>query len=131
ELALENAKLHKVDHLIDFKLCNFKQIKENYDFIFSNPPYIKNSYPIDIWVQKEPKEALFGGEKGYEILEEIIHFSLDKKVKFLACEFGYDQKEILEKILYQNNFIVDFFKDEQDYNRAFIAKFTNMRYDKK
>ncbi|EJX6103921.1 class I SAM-dependent methyltransferase, partial [Campylobacter coli] len=107
------------------------QIKENYDFIFSNPPYIKNSYPIDIWVQKEPKEALFGGEKGYEILEEIIHFSLDKKVKFLACEFGYDQKEILEKILYQNNFIVDFFKDEQGYNRAFVAKFTNMRYDKK
>ncbi|HEH3689066.1 TPA: class I SAM-dependent methyltransferase, partial [Campylobacter jejuni] len=47
ELALENAQLHKVDHLIDFKLCNFKQIKENYDFIFSNPPYIKNSYPID------------------------------------------------------------------------------------
>ncbi|HFN7085149.1 TPA: peptide chain release factor N(5)-glutamine methyltransferase, partial [Campylobacter jejuni] len=33
--------------------------------------------------------------------------------------------------LYQNNFIVDFFKDEQDYNRAFIAKLTNMRYDKK
>ncbi|EAL6990783.1 peptide chain release factor N(5)-glutamine methyltransferase [Campylobacter jejuni] len=131
ELALENAKLHKVDHLIDFKLCNFKQIKENYDFIFSNPPYIKNSYPIDIWVQKEPKEALFCGEKGYEILEEIIHFSLDKKVKFLACEFGYDQKEILEKILYQNNFIVDFFKDEQGYNRAFVAKFTNIRYDKK
>ncbi|EAL1077592.1 peptide chain release factor N(5)-glutamine methyltransferase, partial [Campylobacter jejuni] len=50
---------------------------------------------------------------------------------FLACEFGYDQKEILEKILYQNNFIVDFFKDEQGYNRAFVAKFTNMRYDKK
>ncbi|HFW6653516.1 TPA: hypothetical protein ACICIR_001463, partial [Campylobacter jejuni] len=23
------------------------------------------------------------------------------------------------------------FKDEQGYNRAFIAKFTNMRYDKK
>ncbi|HFW6746457.1 TPA: hypothetical protein ACICM7_000159, partial [Campylobacter jejuni] len=33
--------------------------------------------------------------------------------------------------LHQNNFIVDFFKDEQGYNRAFIAKFTNMRYDKK
>ncbi|EAJ8483086.1 peptide chain release factor N(5)-glutamine methyltransferase, partial [Campylobacter jejuni] len=27
--------------------------------------------------------------------------------------------------------IVDFFKDEQGYNRAFVAKFTNMRYDKK
>lgn len=41
------------------------------------------------------------------------------------------KKKFWKKILYQNNFIVDFFKDEQGYNRAFIAKFTNMRYDKK
>ncbi|HDZ5017914.1 TPA: peptide chain release factor N(5)-glutamine methyltransferase, partial [Campylobacter jejuni] len=32
-------------------------------------------------------------------------------------------------ILHQNNFTADFFKDEQGYNRAFIAKFTNIRYD--
>ncbi|EAI7606936.1 peptide chain release factor N(5)-glutamine methyltransferase, partial [Campylobacter coli] len=108
---------------IDFKLCDFKQIKENYDFIFSNPPYIQNSYPIDLWVQNEPKEALFGGEKGYEILEEIITFSFERKVKFLACEFGYDQKVILKQILYQKNFQAEFFQDEQGYDRAFVAQF--------
>ncbi len=123
QLALENAKLHKVEHLIDFKLCDFKQIKESYDFIFSNPPYIQNSYPIDLWVQNEPKEALFGGEKGYEILEEIITFSFERKVKFLACEFGYDQKAILKQILYQKNFQAKFFQDEQGYDRAFVAQF--------
>lgn len=124
ELALENAKFHKVDHLIDFKLCDFRQIKQNYDFIFSNPPYIKNSYKLDIWVKQEPKEALFGGEKGYEILQEIIEFSFTKKTKFLACEFGYDQKEILEKILSTYDFSAEFFKDEQGFDRAFVAKFT-------
>lgn len=122
KLALENAKIHQVDHLIDFKLCDFKQIKQNYDFIFSNPPYIQTSYPVDIWVQQEPKEALFGGEKGYEILEQIINFSINRKAQFLACEFGYDQKEILKKILDQHQFKAEFFKDEQGYYRTFVAQ---------
>ncbi|EAJ2045342.1 peptide chain release factor N(5)-glutamine methyltransferase, partial [Campylobacter coli] len=76
------------------------------------------------WVKNEPKEALFGGEKGYEILEEIITFSIEKKVKILACEFGYDQKAILKQILYQKNFQAEFFQDEQGYDRAFVAQFT-------
>ncbi|TKX29968.1 HemK/PrmC family methyltransferase [Campylobacter estrildidarum] len=124
KIAKENAKIYGVEKQIDFKLCDFSTLKDNYDFIFSNPPYIKNSYPIDIWVQSEPREALFGGEEGYEILEKIIKFSQLKNVKFLACEFGYDQKEILNKILNRYGFEGLFFKDELGYNRAFVAKFT-------
>ncbi|MBM0637001.1 peptide chain release factor N(5)-glutamine methyltransferase [Campylobacter sp. VicNov18] len=126
KLALKNAKLHKVDHLIDFKLCDFREISQNYDFIFSNPPYIKESYPLDLWVEQEPKEALWGGKEGHEILEEIIHFAVKRKAAFLACEFGYDQREILEKILKQCQFKAEFFKDEQGYNRAFVACFNTM-----
>ncbi|MFQ6341646.1 HemK/PrmC family methyltransferase [Campylobacter sp. VTCC 70190] len=128
EIAKQNAKLHAVEALIDFKLCDFRELEGNFDFIFSNPPYIKNSYPLDIWVQQEPKEALFGGEQGYEILEEIIHFSISKKTKILACELAYDQKEILEKILSQQNYASEFFKDERGYNRAFVAKFTKENF---
>ncbi|MBZ7929035.1 peptide chain release factor N(5)-glutamine methyltransferase [Campylobacter molothri] len=124
ELAKKNAKIHGVEKQIDFKLCDFSTLKDNYDFIFSNPPYIKNSYPIDIWVQSEPKEALFGGEKGYEILEKIIQFAYSKKVKFIACEFGYDQKKVLNKILKKYHFSNLFFKDEAGYDRVFVAKFT-------
>ena len=119
-LAKENAKLHDVDEFIDFRLCDFKNIEENFDFIFSNPPYIKNDYKLDKWVLNEPKNALFGGEKGWEVLEQIILFS--KNAKYLACEFGYDQKEILDKILKENNFNAKFYKDDNDIFRAFYAE---------
>ncbi|MBK1971831.1 HemK/PrmC family methyltransferase [Campylobacter sp. TTU_617] len=122
EIAKKNAKIHKVDHLIDFILCDFRDLKYNkFDLIFSNPPYIKNDYKLDKWVLNEPKEALFGGEKGYEILEEIIKFSFSNNVKYLACEFGYDQKEILQEILNKNFYQSQFFKDERGFNRAFWA----------
>ncbi|TEY00909.1 HemK/PrmC family methyltransferase [Campylobacter sp. US33a] len=121
QIAKKNAKIHKVDHLIDFTLCDFKDLKGNFDLIFSNPPYIKNDYKLDIWVQNEPKEALFGGVKGYEILEQIIHFSSRTKAKTLACEFGYNQKEILSQLLQDKFSHISFFQDEQGFDRAFIA----------
>lgn len=121
KVAQMNAKLHKVEHLIEFKLCDFRLLEENFDLVFSNPPYIKNDYKLDVWVQNEPKDALFAGEFGYEILEEIIQFSARKNIRFLACEFGYDQKEILHTILHKNSFKCEFFKDERGFDRAFIA----------
>lgn len=126
KLAKQNATKYKVSHLIDFYLMDFKNISENFELVFSNPPYIQNSYPLDKWVQKEPKNALFGGEKGYEMLEDIIDFSFQKKVKFLACEFGYDQKEILLQILKKHSFKPQFFKDERGFDRAFFAVNTHL-----
>ncbi|EJF0802546.1 peptide chain release factor N(5)-glutamine methyltransferase [Campylobacter upsaliensis] len=125
KIALKNAKKHEV--LINFVLSDFEKLelrKGEFDLIFSNPPYIKNSYPLDKWVQNEPKNALLGGEKGYEILEKIIIFAYQKEAKFLACEFGYDQKEILSQILDTYNFKAEFFKDENGFDRAFVAKRT-------
>lgn len=122
EIAKKNAKFHKVDHLINFILSDFRDLKDKkFDLIFSNPPYIKNNYKLDKWVLSEPKEALFGGEKGYEVLKDIIEFSFINNVKYLACEFGYDQKEILQKLLSKNFYQSQFFKDERGFNRAFLA----------
>ncbi|TQR41903.1 peptide chain release factor N(5)-glutamine methyltransferase [Campylobacter sp. MIT 12-8780] len=121
KLAKENALRHEVGHLIDFRLCDFKNFEGEVDFIISNPPYIQNDYKLDIWVQNEPKQALFGGVKGYEFLEELIVFARKNKVKALACEFGYDQKEILHKILHKNGFKAQFFKDFAGFDRAFLA----------
>lgn len=130
ELAKKNAKLHKVEHLIKFVLCDFKELKNEFDLIFSNPPYIKNGYPLDIWVQNEPKEALFGGEKGYEFLQSLIDFSFEKKCIFLACEIAYNQKEILKKLLKKKALKEDFYKDEQGFDRVFVAEFKNFNEEK-
>lgn len=121
ELAKKNAKLHGVENCIDFKLCDFRALNEDFDFIFSNPPYIKNDYILDKWVQNEPKSALFGGENGWEILEEIIIFAKEKNTKILACEIGYDQKEILEEMLKFYDFQVQFYKDFNGFYRSFVA----------
>ncbi|MCH5336658.1 MAG: peptide chain release factor N(5)-glutamine methyltransferase [Campylobacter sp.] len=121
EIAQKNAKFHGVQALIDFVLEDFRKLEGEFDLIFSNPPYIKNDYKVDKWVSNEPKEALFGGEKGYELLEEIIEFSSNSKAKVLALEFGFDQKEILEKILSKNHFKTEFFKDERGFDRAVLA----------
>lgn len=121
EIAQKNAQTHGVQGLIDFMLRDFRDLEGEFDLIFSNPPYIKNDYKVDLWVSKEPKEALFGGEKGYEILEEIIEFSSKAKAKVVALEFGFDQKEILGKILDKNHFKTEFFKDERGFDRAVLA----------
>lgn len=121
-VALQNAKAQKVEHLIDFQLCDFAKMKGEFEFIFSNPPYIAKNYPLDKYVSKEPKKALFGGKKGHEILKKIIFFAKEKKAKLLACEFGYDQREILAKILRKNGFEAEFFKDTAGLDRAFLAR---------
>lgn len=121
-LAQKNANLHKVGHLIEFQLCDFKNVKGDFDFIFSNPPYIARTYPLDIWVQQEPKRALFGGKFGYEKLENIIKFAKAHKAKTLICEFGVNQCKILHKILHKNGFNAEFFKDTAGFDRAFLAK---------
>lgn len=121
-LAKKNAKFHKVEHLIEFKLCDFKSIEGEFDFIFSNPPYVARNYPLDIWVQSEPKRALFGGKLGYEKLQHIIKFARQSAVKTLICEFGYNQCKILHKILHKNGFKAEFYKDNGGFDRAFLAR---------
>lgn len=120
--ATQNSKMHEVGHLVEFHLCDFKDLQGEFDFIFSNPPYIARDYPLDKWVQSEPKRALFGGKFGYEMLEKIIKFAKQKGVKTLACEFGYNQRKILHKILHKNGFEAEFYTDKGGFDRAFLAR---------
>lgn len=100
-------------------------IKDNIDMIVSNPPYIANDFVLEKNVIKyEPKEALFGGVVGDEILKEIIDLAKTKEVKFLACEMGYDQKQLIAKYLNQINInSVKFYTDLARLDRGFIIKF--------
>lgn len=93
-----------------------------FDMIVSNPPYIARDYPLDKFVQNEPDSALFGGEKGDEILKQIIALSADRGVKILACEMGYDQKQSLQNELTKFGFKAEFYKDLAGFDRGFVAK---------
>jgi len=80
-----------------------------FDLIVSNPPYIpeKDWEKLDKKVKKfEPKMALVGGEKGTELIDEIISESkyFLKKRGWLLIEIGYDQSDIMEQIFRNNGF---------------------------
>lgn len=126
ELALSNAKKHKVEDKITFiKSDLFENIEENnFDMVISNPPYIADDFKLPKNVKYEPSNALFGGKVGDELLKNIIDSTLEKKIKYLLCEMGYDQKKSLTNYINQNYKVekLEFYKDLEDLDRGFLLK---------
>lgn len=119
-VAMINKQKHKSD--VEFFIDDFMNVDfTKFDMIFSNPPYIANDYKLDKYVLNEPHVALFGGEVGDELLKKIIQKSAKSGVKFIACEFGYDQKQSLENELLSCGYEGKFYKDFGGFDRAFVA----------
>ena len=126
ELAKQNAIKHGVENKIEFRLSNlYENVQENDIFMtISNPPYIANNYILPTNVKYEPSNALFGGDIGDELLKDIIKQTSEKKIPYLLCEMGFDQKATLEN--YFKEFSVDnysFYKDYESFDRGFTLKF--------
>ena len=126
ELAFQNAIKHGVENKIEFRLSNlYENVDEDDIFMtISNPPYIANDYKLPTNVKYEPSNALFGGNIGDELLKDIIKDTNSKKIPYLLCEMGYDQKAPLEN--YFKEFNIDtynFYKDYEKFDRDFTIKF--------
>ncbi len=119
-----NAEKFKVANRIRFvKTSYLEGIKQNFDIIVSNPPYIRNDFKVDKNLLYEPKEALFGGERGDEILKEIVILAKER-TKHLVCEMGYDQKDSMESFFKENDIKnYSFYKDLSGFDRGFIINF--------
>jgi release factor glutamine methyltransferase len=125
-IALNNAKKFNVEDKITFiKSDLYTNINTQiFDMCISNPPYICNNYNLPLNVRYEPKNALFGGMVGDELLKTIINNTNKKKIKYLLCEIGYDQKESFKN--YFNTYKMKqlkFYKDYDKFDRGFIAEF--------
>lgn len=129
ELAKLNAERFGVADRIIFKNCSLlDDHADQADLIVSNPPYIAQNYPLEKNVLKEPKEALFGGVVGDEILKQIIDLAHARKCK-LACECGYDQRNSLEEYLEKKSAkSLSFYNDYAGFTRGFVARF-DARFD--
>ncbi|RXJ84781.1 peptide chain release factor N(5)-glutamine methyltransferase [Arcobacter cloacae] len=126
ELAKQNAIKHGVENRIDFRLSNlYENVNENDIFLcISNPPYIANDYKLPPNVKYEPSNALFGGVIGDELLKDIIKQTNEKKIPYLLCEMGYDQKTPLENYFKEFNVeFYSFYKDYESFDRGFTLKF--------
>lgn len=124
EVAYKNACDFKVEDKIDFTHTSFDEgVEGEFDILVSNPPYIANNTLLEKHVLNEPHQALFGGEKGYEMLEKIVQTVKNRSIVYLACEMGYDQKIVMESIFEKEGFReYGFYKDLAGHDRGFLAK---------
>ena len=101
------------------------EVQGKVELVVSNPPYIAEDFLLESNViDYEPKEALFGGMVGDELLKQIILDVKARGIKYLACEMGYDQKEPLEAFVKDVGVkYIKFYKDLAGFDRGFVIEF--------
>ena len=128
KLAKYNAKIQHIKNRVKFfnsDIDNFYLGK--YDFILSNPPYIKLNEISDLDKDvrnHEPKLALNGGIDGYSKIKLVIKKSseLIKKRGKLFLEVGFNQTLKTLEILNKNGFNnIKVVKDLAKKNRCIIS----------
>ena len=113
------------------------EVDRDIELVVTNPPYIADSFKLEKNIIKyEPKEALFGGVVGDELLKEIVLDIKERDIKYLACEMGYDQKESMEEFFKQNKIkSFKFYQDLAGFDRGFIIDFrdknANIQFSKR
>ena len=123
EVARQNAKKWDCQNITFAHTNLLDNINEPIDILISNPPYIKNAEILEKNVASyEPHLALFGGERGTELLFSIIDLAFARSVRMLFCEMGYDQREAVREYV-QNNYCykrLEFYKDLARLDRGFF-----------
>ena len=120
-VARENNEINNTD--VNFYYSDvFSNVKDKYDVIISNPPYIAyNEEIMDIVYNNEPHSALFADDNGLYFYDKILRECKDYvKDRFIvAFEIGYEQGELVKKLAekYLDNVIVMVEKDYSDKDR--------------
>ncbi|MDC6482901.1 peptide chain release factor N(5)-glutamine methyltransferase [Candidatus Pelagibacter sp.] len=113
DISKINAKNLNVERRVKFYKSDIdKFTKGKYDFIVSNPPYIKScdlKYLESDVINFEPKLALNGGLDGLSKIRKVINKSsvlIKKNGKFIL-EIGFDQKNKVIKLLNKKGFYIN------------------------
>lgn len=124
-VARKNAKQNGLNVKI-VKSDLFSNIKEKFDIIVSNPPYIKTSVlkTLQPEVQFEPMLALDGMEDGYYFYKKIIEEAPKFLNKFgeIYFEVGIGQAKTVAKLLSKHFECIRIVKDYYNKERIVCAK---------
>ena len=105
DVARGNAALNEVEDRITFVESDwFEHIDGQFDFIASNPPYVRRPDMADLPSEvreHEPEIALDGGDDGLDKVRAIAHQLRDhlRPDGVVVMEIGYDQGEEAKGIL--------------------------------
>ncbi len=125
-VAQKNIETFGLEKQIEVRKSNLiDEVRESVELVVSNPPYIAEDFLLESnVVDYEPKEALFGGRLGDELLKQIILDVKNRGIKWLACEMGYDQKEPLSAFVNELGVkSIQFYKDLAGFDRGFVIEF--------
>lgn len=121
--ALDVAKQNAILNNTDITFINqsmTKPIKNNYDIIISNPPYIPyDGYVQEIVKNNEPSLALYASDNGLYFYKYILnnHLKNLNKPGLIAFEIGDSQRQSLEILVDKLNLKYSFEKDLQGLDR--------------
>ncbi len=120
-VAKKNIDKFALENRIELRLGSLLEpINQKIDYLVSNPPYIQNGVALESNLSYEPQNALFGGEKGDEIIKELLDEVLRQQIKFFSCEIGYDQQDKIRLHIKEKNFnSIKFYKDYSGFDRGF------------
>lgn len=130
EIARENADLNNVSNIKFVHSNLFTEISadKKFDFIVSNPPYIKTMDIEDLMDEvrlHEPRLALDGDSDGLKFYNKITREAVLylKNGGWLMYEIGYDQGEEVNNIMKENGFAdVKVIKDLAGLDRVVIGR---------
>ena len=126
KVAEKNRDTFGLKDQIELRRSNLiDEVPEILELVVSNPPYIAEDFLLKSnVVDYEPKEALFGGRVGDELLKQIIVDIQLKGTKYLVCEMGYDQKEPIQAFVKEVGVkSLKFYKDLAGFDRGFVIEF--------
>lgn len=121
--ALEVAKQNAILNNTDITFVNqsmTEPLKNNYDIIISNPPYIPyDGYVQEIVKNNEPPLALYASDNGLYFYKYILnnHIKNLNKPGLIAFEIGDNQRQSLEILVDKLNLKYSFEKDLQGLDR--------------
>ncbi len=108
----------------------FDNIKDEYDIILANPPYVSTDRRGNVQksvLEYEPSEAVFGGKDGLFFIRDFLAKAKDYLLSksnigpFIYLEFDSFQKSKIENMLVEYNYSSwQFFKDQ--FNRWRFVK---------
>lgn len=128
-IARRNMKLHRVSQRVFLSKGNlFGRIKEKFDIIVANPPYLSGDdlMALQPEVSYEPRRALYGGKDGLQYYRQIIpqlkKYLLPRGV--VAMEMGYGQAKKIEQMFKAENIFesIEIKKDYCGIERIIIGK---------
>ena len=127
--AIENSIINKEKLGSGIKIMKsdlFSNIKESFDLIYSNPPYIKSDEieKLQVEVRKhEPRLALDGGEDGLHFYRKIIEKAPEylNNRGYLVFEIGHDEAKDIFALM-EDKFDVEVIKDLSKLDRVVVGQ---------